>query len=38
MKMINLGSGICSRCKKKVIIWGDLSKERCMTCDEEVNS
>ena len=38
MELLNIGSGICSKCGKKVIIWGDLSKELCMTCDEGVNS
>ena len=30
----NLASGICSKCGKKVIIWGDLKDEICMSCDE----
>ena len=30
-----IGSGVCSNCGKKVIVWGDLSLELCMTCDEQ---
>lgn len=27
--------GQCSKCGKKVMIWGDLSKRLCMGCDSK---
>jgi len=29
-----IASGQCSRCNKRVMVWGNLGKQLCMSCDE----
>ena len=27
-------SALCSRCNKRVMVWGDLAEQLCISCDE----
>ena len=33
--MYKIMKGKCSKCRKDVVVWGDVKKKLCIRCDEE---